>query len=141
MDAMEMSDIKEASLRQAQYDQYKAYGKARESFGLSSESVSAQQMPQAAKSVAAGEEETVLEEAQRLVNGDRAKAYGKARESFGKIAEGWELVLGAPVTAEQVILCMIWLKMVREFNGAGQRDNIVDIAGYAGCYDKLERNL
>jgi len=81
--------------------------------------------------------ETVLEEAQRLIYGDRARAYGKARPSFNAIATGWSTIVGGKVTAEQVVLMMIWLKMVREFNGAGQRDNIVDIAGYAGCYQKL----
>lgn len=88
----------------------------------------------------ADQPENVLEEANRLIYGERAASYGPARKSFDRIALRWGDVLGVEVTAEQVVLCMIDLKMCREIN-SHQRDNLVDIAGYAGCFDKIERNL
>ncbi|MFA6087427.1 DUF6378 domain-containing protein [Mucilaginibacter sp.] len=81
--------------------------------------------------------ENVLEEANRLIYGDRAKAYGPVTASFERIAKFWSTILDVPVTAEQVGLCMIALKMSRQISKAG-RDNIVDIAGYAGCIAKMD---
>lgn len=80
--------------------------------------------------------ESVLQEAERIINGPRKEAYGPAKESFNKIAEGWGLIIGAPVTAKQVALCMIWLKVMRHTQSSG-RDDLVDIAGYAGLSENL----
>jgi hypothetical protein len=80
--------------------------------------------------------ETVLQEAERLINGPRRDAYGDVRESFDGVASGWSRIFGCEVTAEQVALAMVWLKVMREVNRHG-RDNLVDIAGYAGLAEKL----
>lgn len=85
----------------------------------------------------ASEELNILEEAQKAVYGDRETDYGSVKENFSKIAKGWELILGQPVTPEQVGLCMVWLKMARQMN-KGLRDNLVDIAGYVACLEKME---
>ena len=81
--------------------------------------------------------ENVLEEANRLIYGDRAAAYRPVTASFERIAKFWSTILEIEVTAEQVGLCMIALKMSRQISKAG-RDNIVDIAGYAGCIAKMD---
>lgn len=80
--------------------------------------------------------ESILQEAERLINGDRAAQYGDAKENFGDIAKGWSVLFKTHVTAEQVAIAMIWLKMCR-FNHKEGRDSIVDIAGYAGCVEKI----
>ena len=80
----------------------------------------------------------ILEEANTLIYGERQKEYGSAATSFGKIAKGWEQIFDCPVSAKQVALAMVWLKTCRELNQK-KRDNIVDIAGYAGCIDKINR--
>jgi len=80
--------------------------------------------------------ETVLQEAERIINHDRRDDYGDVRASFETIAALWSPVIGARVTAEQVALCMIQLKVARAMNGF-QRDSLVDIAGYAGCLAQL----
>jgi hypothetical protein len=85
-------------------------------------------------------EKTILEEAQELIYGDRQVEYGSAKESFGNIAKGWEVIFKTTCTPEQVVLAMIWLKTCRELNKP-KRDNIVDIAGYAGCIDKINNDL
>ena len=74
----------------------------------------------------------ILEEALAITNGDRATDYGDMKESFDRIAELWSPILGVPVTAKQVALCMIQLKISRCLT-SDKRDNWVDIAGYARC--------
>lgn len=81
--------------------------------------------------------ETVLAEADRIIHGDRKTTYGEVQESFTRIALIWGAILGQPVTATQVALCMIGLKIIREVNKT-QRDNLVDIAGYSGLAAVLE---
>ena len=82
--------------------------------------------------------QTILEEAQGLIYGDRQASYGSATENFNKIAIGWSAITGNTISAEQVGLMMMWLKMARQLNKSS-RDNLVDIAGYAGCLEKIEK--
>jgi hypothetical protein len=84
------------------------------------------------------EPESVLSEAERIINGSRRQDYGDTYDSFDLIGRLWGDVLGVEVTAEQVALCMIQLKVARWINGQ-QRDSVVDIAGYAGCIDKMQQ--
>lgn len=84
------------------------------------------------------EEFTILQQAQNLIYGDRQASYGSVTENFSKIAAGWSQILNAGVSPEQVGLMMIWLKVCREVN-KGSEDGIIDIAGYAGCIDKLRK--
>lgn len=81
-------------------------------------------------------QESILQEAERIVNGDRATDYGDMKESFEKIAKGWSVIANAEISAKQVGLMMIWLKMMRE-NNAHKRDNLVDVAGYAHCVNEV----
>jgi hypothetical protein len=84
-------------------------------------------------------DENILQEADRIINGERRESYGGALESFERIAKLWEPILQDvdDITAEHVALCMIQLKIARYLVGA-QRDSLVDIAGYAGCIEKIE---
>jgi hypothetical protein len=72
---------------------------------------------------------TILDEAAQLVNGDRQRDYGHPRDNLARIALGWSMVLDRPVTAKEVGLCMVVLKLAREV-ATPKRDNIVDGAGY-----------
>jgi len=80
----------------------------------------------------------ILTEA-RLVVGERREAYDDCRRNFERIARMWSVVLGMDVTAEQVALCMIAMKVARE-TFKHSRDNIVDIAGYADCLGRLHED-
>lgn len=77
---------------------------------------------------------TLLEEAGYLVSADRQEAYGHPAKNFAETAALWSVVLGIPVTPEQVALCMVQVKIAREIN-AHKRDNIVDAIGYLVAYD------
>lgn len=84
--------------------------------------------------------ETVLAEAQRIIDGPRRNAYGPANTSFQRIATVWNQILfdrlTKPVTARHVAQMMIGLKVCRDAN-CTSRDNLVDIAGYAGLAEHL----
>lgn len=84
----------------------------------------------------------ILEEANGLVNGARQGDYGHPLDDFTKTAKMWSAILGCEVTAEQVGLCMIAVKISRQLNKP-KRDNMVDAAGYAAtvqmCIEERER--
>lgn len=80
----------------------------------------------------------ILREAAHLVNRDRAKEYGPPEENFLRIAAGWSVILGTAVTAEQVGLCMAWLKIARiAGDGQASRDSYTDAAAYMALAGEL----
>ena len=79
---------------------------------------------------------TLIDEANELVNGDRQKAYGHPSKNFQLTADLWSVILGVPVTPEQVALCMVQVKIARELH-APKRDNLVDAIGYILTYEKV----
>lgn len=78
----------------------------------------------------------ILETAATLVNGDRARDYGTPTANFGRIAAGWSVILDHDVSAEQVALCMAWLKIARLVNGPHE-DSYVDAAAYMSLAAEL----
>jgi len=80
--------------------------------------------------------ETVLDEAIRITDGARQSDYGHPRDDFARTALMWTGILagklrdGAAVTAAEVPLCMIAVKLARQSH-RHKRDNLVDIAGYS----------
>lgn len=80
---------------------------------------------------------TVLEEANNLIYGARNSDYGHPLDDFARTGRMWAAILGVgSVTAEQVGLCMVAVKVSRECN-KHKRDNLTDIAGYAGTVDMV----
>lgn len=65
-----------------------------------------------------------------LINGDRNREYGEPIDNFQRVADGWSIVLGAPVTPHQVALCMAWLKIARLTESPLHSDSYKDAAGY-----------
>lgn len=81
---------------------------------------------------------SILDEADTLINGPRSHAYGCPLKLGRAVSAMWSKILDAEVTPEQVNLCMIALKIARECNRP-HRDNLVDIAGYAGVIEKIQQ--
>lgn len=85
---------------------------------------------------------TILDTAKSLIYGDRLNDYGKTVDSFTSIAVGWSEIAKTPLTPEQVGLMMVWLKICRANNdNCKKEDNLIDIAGYAGCIEKIKKGL
>ena len=70
---------------------------------------------------------------------DRSRAYGDARQSMEAIAQRWSLTLGHPVSAAQVALCMIDLKVARLRHDPSHEDSLLDVAGYAAVLHEVSR--
>ena len=70
--------------------------------------------------------------AAELLDGDRARDYGDPRELHGVVAALWSAYLGHAITAHDVALMMVLLKVGRTKAGRFNLDNYVDAAGYAG---------
>ena len=68
--------------------------------------------------------------AAQLVSQDRNDDYGHPLDNLSRAAKIWEVILGNPVSAEQVSLCMIGMKLARRVNSP-KTDTTVDIIGYA----------
>lgn len=75
--------------------------------------------------------EWFLTEAETLINGDRANDYGEAKMNHQRIADIWSIVLDVEVTPEQVVACMIGVKLARLAENIDKDDSWIDIIGYA----------
>ena len=73
---------------------------------------------------------TLLDQA-AYVQRERQAAYGDADKAMAAIAARWSLTLGHPVTAAEVVLCMMDLKLTRLARDPGHQDSILDLVGYA----------
>jgi hypothetical protein len=67
--------------------------------------------------------------AAELVSGERQDAYGHPLDNFTRAAQIWSVILGCEVSAEQVSLCMVGMKIAREVNQT-KPDTVVDGIGY-----------
>lgn len=87
---------------------------------------------------------SLLSEADMTINGQRQADYGDKLQNFSQIAMLFQgtlatkLLPDAAITPEDVALLMIQVKIARLAKSPDHRDSILDIAGYAGCYDKLQ---
>ena len=81
--------------------------------------------------------ESILEEAQRLIHGPRNKNYGHPRENFADIAALWSGYLDKEVSDIDVANLMILMKVARVKGTGYHRDSFTDIAGYAGCVERI----
>ena len=80
---------------------------------------------------------TILDEAKNLVYGDRQADYGHPLDNFTTIARLWSVILGVDITAEQVALCMVQVKIARQL-WRPKRDNLVDACGYAATLELVQ---
>ena len=72
-----------------------------------------------------------LDEAEKLINGPRAKEYGPAKFNHERIAKIWSVILDREVTAQEVVACMVGVKLARLAETIEHDDSWVDIIGYA----------
>lgn len=88
---------------------------------------------------------SILVQAELLINGQRQADYGDKRQNFSQIAMLWQgtlamkLAPGQSITPEDVALCMMQVKIARLAKSPDHKDSIIDVAGYAGCYDMIQQ--
>jgi hypothetical protein len=75
----------------------------------------------------------VLEDALAAVNGERNQSYSEPEDNFGRTAQLWSAYLTVDITAVDVAVLMVLLKVARLMHTPGHVDSWVDIAGYAAC--------
>lgn len=86
----------------------------------------------------------MLQRANELICGDRQRDYGNKLQNFSQIAMLWQgtlapkLQAAEKITPEEVALCMMQVKIARLSKSPDHADSILDIAGYAGCYDAVQ---
>lgn len=81
--------------------------------------------------------ESILREAERLIHGERNKNYGHPRDNFADIAALFSAYLGREITDIDVANLMILVKIARVKGTGYHRDSFVDVAGYAGCVERI----
>ena len=68
---------------------------------------------------------------------DRSNQYGEPRKFFEALTKRWSLTLGHSVTPDQVVRCLIDLKLTRLDNNPKHQDSIMDLAGYAAVLHEV----
>ena len=82
----------------------------------------------------------VLERAISLIHGQRAKDYGDAQASFQRMADLVNPIIekaDGKLTASDMALVMIQVKIARLQESPNHADSWIDIAGYAGLGAQL----
>ena len=64
----------------------------------------------------------------------RRSVYGNPEEVFPRHAQVWSAIIGHPVTAEQVALCLLGYKLIRTADTPDYSDNSDDIEGYLDIF-------
>lgn len=94
------------------------------------------------------DEANILLEANEITGngGERNDSYDHPIHNFSKIADSWSVLLrdklkdGATISPRNVVHLMVAMKLVRDTHKP-KRDNILDIAGYARCAERLSEIL
>lgn len=88
--------------------------------------------------------EDILEKAKNIITGERQNAYGEVEDNFQTIANLFNAYLKSKanckseITAQDVAVMMILVKVARISSGHHKDDNWIDIAGYAACGGSIE---
>ena len=73
----------------------------------------------------------LLEDAAKLITQDRNRTHGDYSLEAERISDIWSAICSETIPPENVPLMMIGLKVARASAGRMNRDDFVDIAGYA----------
>jgi hypothetical protein len=79
---------------------------------------------------------SVLHQAAEIV-AQRRQQYGSPAEHFAQVARRWSMTIGTAVRPDQVLLCLLDLKVVRLAHDPGHRDSLVDLIGYSLLLQEL----
>jgi hypothetical protein len=69
----------------------------------------------------------------------RRREYGEPVDIFDAVAKRWTLVFGIDITAAQVVIALLDLKLVRLSRDPRHLDSLIDVAGYAAVLREVSR--
>ncbi len=72
-----------------------------------------------------------MKEALKILKGPREKEYGNKKENHDNIAKLWSAYLNINLTAHDVALMMLLLKVARTKSPNPTRDTYIDMVGYS----------
>ena len=78
-----------------------------------------------------------LEKTIKIISGDRHKDYGDKVINHQNIADLWSAFLGREITAHDVAICMLLVKVAR-LKHNHTKDCYIDMAGYAAIAGEIE---
>jgi hypothetical protein len=81
----------------------------------------------------------LLEHAAGLI-ARRRREYGEPVDVFEAIAKRWSSVFRTEVSAAQVVIALLDVKLVRLSSDPKHLDSIVDVAGYAAVLREVTRD-
>ena len=79
----------------------------------------------------------ILKEAEKLIGGDRNTDYGDRLPTHQNIAKLWSVFLGHEISAHDVAICMVLVKISRIIN-RHKKDSYIDMAAYAAIAADIE---
>jgi hypothetical protein len=82
--------------------------------------------------------EEFLEQAAGVVTG-RRREYGEPVDVFEAVAKRWSSVFDTDITAAQVVIALLDVKLVRLSRNPKHLDSIIDVAGYAAVLREVIR--
>ena len=82
--------------------------------------------------------EELLEQAAGVVT-RRRREYGEPADVFDAVAKRWSSVFGTDITAAQVVIALLDVKLVRLSRNPKHLDSVVDVAGYAAVLREVTR--
>lgn len=91
------------------------------------------------------DDSSILQQADAIAGHSRSRDYGHPYHNHRRIAQIWnvqaEHILGEGqrFTPELVALMMMGLKLARLANSPRHEDSVVDICGYAKCWDMIRK--
>jgi hypothetical protein len=68
---------------------------------------------------------------------ERSTQYGEVGSNMTALAQRWSTTLGKEITAAQVVLCLLDLKLARLAHDPTHEDSAVDVCGYAALLREL----
>lgn len=78
-----------------------------------------------------------LQTAEKLVSKDRSKTHGDMKVNHQNIALLWSAYLEMVITAKQVAILMVLLKLARTKTGLHNADDYIDACGYSAIAGEL----
>ena len=79
----------------------------------------------------------ILQQAKELVEGDRQNEYGDKLKNHKNIAALWSIFLQKNISAHDVAICMLLVKVAR-LKHRPTEDCYIDMAGYAAIAGEIQ---